>query len=184
LSVSEIVFRWIKEQGKTASEIMAENLKAHIYTTRIIVFVVIVGFPLFIYFNWSRGWGISDAVIVAIPTILLAIVIAEQNLYSYLSSRLERTGVEQARVAAVFQIVDTIYKDPERYGVPAQHDVDELEHRLRIWEDRTAEPNFAKFAAQARSTLLSIKRNSAHSVWQSYLESLHSDLASYVQSYT
>jgi hypothetical protein len=145
---------------------------------------VIVGFPLFVYFNWSRNWGISDAVIVAIPTILLAIVIAEQNLYNYLSSRLERTGIEQARVAAVFQIVDTIYKNPSRSGIPEQHDVDELEHRLRIWEDRTAEPNFAKFAAQARSTLFAIKRNSADSVWEQYLERLHSDLSSYVQSYT
>ena len=184
LSVSEIAARWLKSEGKTASEIMAENMRAHIYTTRIIVFIVIIGFPLFAYFNWSRGWGISDAVIVAIPTILLAIVIAEQNLYNYLSSRLERTGIEQARVAAVFQIVDTIYKDPSRSGVPEQHDVDELEHRLRIWEDRTAEPNFAKFAAQARSTLFSIKRNSADSVWEQYLERLHSDLSSYVQSYT
>lgn len=184
LSISEISSRWLRKGGKTSSEIMSENLKAYIYITRIAVALVVVGFPAFIYFNWSRSWGISDAVIVAIPTILLAIVIAEQNIYTYLSNRLERTGIEQARVAAIYQVVDTMFKDPTRKGMPNKEDLDELEHRLRLWEDRTAEANFAKFAAQAVHTLRSIERNSAEAVWDDYLKLIHRDLREYVESFT
>jgi hypothetical protein len=184
LSISEISSRLFRKGGRTSSEIMSENLKAHIYTTRIVVALVVVGFPVFVYFNWSRGWGISHAVIVAIPTILLAIVIAEQNVYTYLSSRLERIGIEQARVAAVYQVVDTMVKDPTRKGMPSEEDLDELRHRLKLWEDRTAEANFAKFAAQAMYTLRSIERNSAEAVWDDYLKLIHRDLGEYVKSYT
>ncbi|WP_232617027.1 hypothetical protein [Marinomonas sp. BSi20584] len=163
---------------------MSENLKAHVYTTRIVVALIVVGFPAFVYFNWSRSWGISDAVIVAIPTILLAIVIAEQNVYTYLSGRLDRIGIEQARVAAIYQVVDTMLKDPTRKGMPSKEDLDELEHRLRLWEDRTAEANFAKFAAQSVNTLRSIERNSAKAVWDDYLRLIHKDLKEYVESFT
>ncbi|MBQ0794328.1 MAG: hypothetical protein KBT81_17420 [Oleispira antarctica] len=184
LSISEISSRWFRKGGRTSSEIISENLKAHIYTTRMVVALVIVGFPVFIYFNWSLGWDVSDAVIVAIPTILLAIVIAEQNIYTYLSSQLERTGIEQARVAAIYQVVDTMLKDPTRKGMPSKEDLDELEHRLRLWEDRTAEANFAKFSAQAVITLRSIERNSAEAVWDDYLRLIHRDLGEYVESFT
>lgn len=184
LSISEISSRWRHKGGRTSSEIMSENLKAHIYTTRTVVALVVVGFPVFVYFNWSRSWGISDAVIVAIPTILLAIVIAEQNVYTYLSGRLERTGIEQARVAAIYQVVDTMLKDPTRKGMPSKEDLGELEHRLRLWEDRTAEANFAKFAAPAVNTLRSIERNSAEAVWDDYLRLIHKDLGEYVESFT
>ncbi|PJE57198.1 hypothetical protein TY87_00555 [Marinomonas sp. BSi20584] len=184
LSISEILSRWRRKGCRTSSEIMSENLKAHVYTTRIVVALIVVGFPAFVYFNWSRSWGISDAVIVAIPTILLAIVIAEQNVYTYLSGRLDRIGIEQARVAAIYQVVDTMLKDPTRKGMPSKEDLDELEHRLRLWEDRTAEANFAKFAAQSVNTLRSIERNSAKAVWDDYLRLIHKDLKEYVESFT
>lgn len=184
LSIGEIASRWLRKGSKTSSEIISENLKAHIYTTRTVVALVVVGFPVFIYFNWSRGWGISDAVIVAIPTILLTIVIAEQNVYTYLSNRLERAGIEQARVAAIYQVVDSMVKDPSRKGMPSKEDLEELEHRLRLWEDRTAEATFAKFAAQAIKTLRSIEKNSAEAVWDDYLTLIHRDLGEYVESYT
>ncbi|WP_404397934.1 hypothetical protein [Idiomarina loihiensis] len=184
LSVSEILSRWLRKGRRTSSEIMSENLKAHIYTTRVVIALVVVGFPVFVYFNWSRAWGISDAVIVAIPTILLAIVLAEQNVYTYLSSRLERIGIEQARITSVYQVVDTMVKDPTRKGMPDKEDLDELRHSLKLWEDRTAEANFAKFAAQARNTLRSIERNSAEAIWDDYLKRIHRDLGEYVRSYT
>ncbi len=184
LSFSNIFSKWFKKERKTASETISENLKAHVFTTRIIVFIVVVGFPLFLYFNHSKDWGVSDAVVVAIPTILLAIVIAEQNVYTYLANRLERTGIEQARVAAVYQIVDTMLKDPTRKGIPEQYDIEELEHRLRLWEDRTAEANFAKFASQAIITLRSIKRNNATAVWDQFLDRVHTDLGEFVDSFT
>lgn len=51
LSVSEISSRWRRKGGRTSSEIISENLKAHIYRTRIVVALVVVGFPVFVYGN-------------------------------------------------------------------------------------------------------------------------------------
>jgi hypothetical protein len=59
LSVTEVASKFQKK-GKTISELITENLKAHVYTTRLSVIVVIVGFPLFVYLNWSHGWEVSD----------------------------------------------------------------------------------------------------------------------------
>lgn len=184
LSLSEIASRFFAKKKKTASELQSDHLKAYVYTTRIIGFLVLVGFPLFLYFNWSRSWNLSDAVVVSIPTILLAIVIAEQNIYTYSTSRLERFGIEQARVMAIFQIVDTIMKSPNRKGIPEDYDLDELDERLRLWEDRTADANFARFAAQARNTLRAIRKNQAEGVWEQYLNRLYTDLRGYVATFT
>jgi hypothetical protein len=74
--------------------------------------------------------------------------------------------------------------DPLRNGIPEQHEIEELEHRLRLWEDRTADANFAKFAVQAISTLKSIKRNNAVAIWDEFLKTIHRDLKEYVESHT
>lgn len=175
-SISTIVERLRRNTNLTTSEIIAEQMKAHIYITRIVSFAVLIGFPLLIYMNWSREWGLSDAVMVAIPATLLALAISEQNIYTYATTRMERFGIEQARATAVYQIVDTIRKNPLRKGRPNEDDVRELESRFEAWELQTAEPNFAKFAAQARQTLRAIDRNAAAEVWNNFLDSVHADL--------
>ena len=152
-------------------------LKAHTYITRIIVFGLIVIFPMVIHFNLKYSWQLSDAVIVSIPTITLAMLIAEQNLYTYVSARSDVVDYELAALSSLRQIVDTMYNDPaSKTKMPSEKSISRLERALERLEERTKEPNFAKFATQAILALDSIKSNNATQIWQEYIHRLYDDL--------
>jgi hypothetical protein len=166
-----------KHKLNNASENTAFLLRAHTYITRVIVLGLLVAFPLLMYFNMTYKWGLSDAVVVSIPTVVLAMLIAEQNLYSYMSSRADLTNRELSALASVRQVVSSIYSDPEfKNKVPDEKSILMLEKSLERLEQRTREPNFAKFSTQAILTLDSIKTNKTIEIWGEFINRLHEDL--------
>lgn len=178
LSLSTII-EYIKsrKEKQGISKRNALLLKAHTYLTRIIVLGLLVVFPLVIYFNSKYGWQLSDAVIVSIPTVILAMLIAEQNLYAYISAISDVTDSELAALASLRQVVDTMHKDPtSKTKIPSEKSIALLERSLERLEQRTREPDFARFASQAILTLDSIKTNNATEIWCKYIQRLHDDL--------
>jgi len=164
-----------KDREETTSSIISKLMAAHMYATRIVVFILIVGFPALMYFNISYTWELSDSVIIAIPTIILAMLVAEQNLYSFAIARTENNGMELAALASVRQVVNSIYNSPKK-GIPDKATLAVLERSLELLQQKTHEANFSKFATQAILTLHSIRDNEATEIWQGCIEQLYNDL--------
>jgi len=179
LSVQHIAAKIFSRRNELTSKALADLLRAHIYITRVVIFVVAVGFPLFVYYNINSAWGISDAVIVAIPTILLAMVIAEQNVHTYLTARVEKAGEEKARIAPIYEAVKGILAETSHDKMPQDRLLDALSERLLRVESATGEPSFAMCAARSHTELCKFRKAGVSEDMRLFLEDMKNKLHEY-----
>lgn len=179
LSISQIA-RYIRppRSHPTITQVRADMLAAYTYVTRIVVFALIIGLPLLIVFNFEYAWGLSDTTLVAIPTVILALLVAEQGLYSFHVSRLDASGPEAAALSSLRQVIESLMKSRELKVLPDKRELDVLDRALARLEERTFDQNFAKFATQARMTLHTIRENDSLAIWKKFIERVSADLNS------
>lgn len=174
-SILELL-KWRSGKSGNTWNLKLESFKALVHITGFLVIIAGISIPVLLYLGNRNEWNISDTLLVSIPTFILAVLVAQQNLVNSTNYFLSEISREKSLITAVKQCVSDINASFAHDQKPQKFTIQKLKKSLEHLSRESRVEEFVAYAIQAQLTLETVIEKDSKEFWRGFTSILEKNL--------